>query len=80
MRRRDFINTARRRGCMVAARVARAAARARTSCRDAFSNPPLPQPNPPYTSRLLGIHQHEHDPTWLLAAIDPGVIGRLLND
>ena len=30
-------------------------------------------------SRLFGIHQHEQNPTRRRAAIDPGVIGRLLD-
>src|SRR5271154_7071547 len=34
----------------------------------------------PRALRLLGIHQHEDDAARLLAAIDPGVVGRLLHD
>src|SRR5262249_15168704 len=31
-------------------------------------------------SRLLRVHQHKENTTRLLAAIDPGVVGRLLHD
>jgi hypothetical protein len=34
----------------------------------------------PAALRLLGIHQHEQNAAGLRAAIDPGVIGSLLDD
>ena len=39
-----------------------------------------PPANTGTPSRLLRVHQHKENTTRLLAAIDPGVVGRLLYD
>jgi hypothetical protein len=48
----------------------------RSMPRDCCSKSRAPGPPP---SRLLGVHQHKQYSAGLRAAIDPGVIGRLLN-